>query len=188
MRSQVRWRLCWESELELSDHAELAEFFRSTYGKPFEDNRSWVGARPEFRAIAYDSGGIAAHIGLLRRFIRVGSVDLLVAELGLYGVRPDLERLGIAYSIRVLHPVLDDFGVPFGFGTVRHTMQKYVARLGRNGLAAVLSGISVRSTLRDARLDLPPTRTEDALVVVVPVKRSISDWPAGSIDRNGPGL
>jgi len=29
MCSEVRWKLCWENELELADHVELAEFFRA---------------------------------------------------------------------------------------------------------------------------------------------------------------
>ncbi|EIM30627.1 MULTISPECIES: NodA family N-acyltransferase [Microvirga] len=195
-RSQVRWRLAWENELQLSDHIDLSEFFRKTYGptgafnaKPFEGNRSWAGARPELRAIGYDSGGVAAHMGLLRRFIKVGAADLLVAELGLYAVRPDLEGLGISHAIRAMHPVLQDLGVPFGFGTVRHALQKHVARLGRHGLATIVSGVRVRSTHPDVYLNLQPTRVEDVLVVVLPIGRSISDWPTGTIiDRNGPGL
>ncbi|MGY3461479.1 N-acyltransferase NodA [Bradyrhizobium sp. LM3.4] len=117
-RPPVRWRLCWENELQLADHIELSDFFRKTYGptgafnaQPFEGHRSWAGARPEIRAIGYDDRGVAIHIGALRRFIKVGEVDLLVAELGLYGVRPDLEGLGISHSIRVMYPVLRDLGV-----------------------------------------------------------------------------
>ncbi|MFC0804714.1 NodA family N-acyltransferase [Ensifer sp. P24N7] len=196
MRCEVRWSLCWENELQLSDHIELTEFFRKAYGptgafnaKPFEGSRSWAGARPELRAIAYDSHGIAAHMGLLRRFIKVGEVDQLVAELGLYGVRPDLEGLGISHSIHVMLPVLQELGVPFAFGTVRHALRKHVERFARYGLVTILSGIHVRFTLPEARLDKPPTRTEDALVIVLPVGRSMSDWPAGTtIDRNGPEL
>ncbi|PDT34943.1 MULTISPECIES: NodA family N-acyltransferase [Sinorhizobium] len=196
MGSEVRWKLCWENELQLADHIELAEFFQKTYGptgefnaKPFEGSRSWAGARPELRAIAYDSDGVAAHLGVLRRFIKVGAVDLLVAELGLYGVRRDLERLGISHSIRVMLPTLQELEVPFAFGTVRHALQRHVERLGRHSPVTVLSGLRVQSTLPDARLDKPPTRIEDALVIVLPVGRPISDWPAGTmIERNGPEL
>ncbi|WP_027487439.1 NodA family N-acyltransferase [Allorhizobium undicola] len=196
MRSGVEWRLCWENELELSDHIELTEFFRKTYGptgafnaKPFEGSQSWAGARPELRAIAYDASGVAAHMGLLRRFIKVDGVDLLVAELGLYGVRRDLEGLGISHSIRVMFPTLQELQVPFAFGTVRDQMRKHVEMFGRYSLVNVMSGLSVRSTLPHARIDKPPTRVEDALVIVLPVGRSISDWPAGTmIDRNGPEL
>ncbi|ARQ13185.1 nodulation protein NodA 1 (plasmid) [Rhizobium etli] len=196
MRSQVRWKLCWENELQLADHVELSDFFRKTYGptglfnaKPFEGSRSSAGARPELRAIGYDQSGVAAHMGLLRRFIKVGTVDLLVAELGLYGVRPDLEGLGIGHSIHALSPTLQDLQVPFAFGAVRPELRRHVERFGRRGPVTVLSEIRVRSTLPDARLDKPPTRVEDPLVIVLPVGRPMSDWPTGTmIDRNGPEL
>ncbi|GLS32298.1 nodulation protein A [Mesorhizobium albiziae] len=196
MRSEVRWRLCWENELHLADHVELSDFFRKTYGptgafngKLFEGGRSWARARPEFRAIGYDSRGVAAHMGLLRRFIKVGEVDLLVAELGLYGVRPDLEGLGISHSFRVVYPVLQQLGVPFAFGTVRHALRNHVERFCRDGLATMVSGVRVRSTHPDVYLDLPPTRVEDVLVVVMPIARPMNEWPTGTIiDRNGPEL
>ncbi|QOZ66726.1 NodA family N-acyltransferase [Bradyrhizobium arachidis] len=196
-RAQVQWSLRWESELRLSDHAELAEFFRKSYGptgafnaQPFEGNRSWAGARPEVRVIGYDAHGIAAHVGLLRRFINVGGVDLLVGELGLYAVRPDLEGLGISQAMRVMYPMLQRLGIPFGFGTVRPALEKHMTRLvERQGLATLISGIRVRSTHPDVYPNLSPIRIEDVIVVVFPVGRSISEWPAGTIiDRNGPEL
>ncbi|PZV33464.1 NodA family N-acyltransferase, partial [Mesorhizobium kowhaii] len=172
------------------------DFFRKTYGrtgasnaKPFEGGRSWAGARPEFRAIGYDAHGIAAHIGVLRRFIKVGEVDLLVAELGLYSVRPDLEGFGISFSLGVVYPVLQQLGVPFVFGTVRHAMRNHVERFCRTGLATIVSDARVRSTRPEVYPDLPPTRLEDVLVFVVPIGRSMSEWPSGTlIDRNGPEL
>ncbi len=197
MRSRVRWRVAWENELRLADHIELSDFFRKTYGptgafnaKPFEGHRSWAGARPELRIIGYDEAGVAAHLGALRRFIKVGEVDLLVAELGLYGVRPDLEGLGITHSMRVMYPVLQKLGVPFGFGTVRHALKEHLTRLlARPGLGTIISGVRVKSTLPDVYPNLQPTRIEDVLVLVVPIGQSISDWPTGTaIDRNGPEL
>ncbi|WEX91490.1 NodA family N-acyltransferase (plasmid) [Sinorhizobium garamanticum] len=196
MSSDVQWKLCWENELERSDHSELNEFFNKTYGptgafhtKPFEGGRSWAGARPERRAIGYDSRGIASHMGLLRRFIKVGETDLAVAELGLYGVRPDLERMGIGHSVSALFPTLQELGVPFAFGTVRHAMRSHVERYARTGMLSVLTGVSVRSTLPDFHPYMPPTRTEDLLVLVIPIGRTMSEWPSGTlIERNGPEL
>nr|CDY73162.1 N-acyltransferase [Bradyrhizobium sp. ARR759] len=196
-RPQVRWSRHWENDLQLADHVELAEFFRSSYGptgefnaQPFEGNRSWAGARPELRIIGRDERGVAAHVGLLRRFIRVGEVDLLVAEFGLYAVRPDLEGLGISHSMRVMYPLLHELGVPFGFGTVRPALEKHFTRLlKRQGLATLLSGIRVRSTRREVYSELAPACIEDVIVLVFPVKQSISEWPAGTtIDRNGSEL
>nr|CCC58420.1 N-acyltransferase [Bradyrhizobium sp. ARR341] len=196
-RPRVHWSRHWENDLQLADHVELAEFFRNSYGptgkfnaQPFEGNRSWAGARPEIRIIGRDERGVAAHVGLLRRFIRVGGVDLLVAEFGLYAVRPDLEGLGISHSMRVMYPVLHELGVPFGFGTVRPELEKHFTRmLKRQGLATLLSGIRVRSTRREVYSELPPACIEDVIVLVFPVQRSISEWPAGTtIDRNGSEL
>ncbi|PDT18984.1 nodulation N-acyltransferase NodA [Rhizobium hidalgonense] len=195
MSPQVRWKVCWENELELSDHTELADFFRKTYGPtgaynalPFEGARSWSGARPELRVIGYDAHGVAAHMGLLRRFVRVGEVDLLVCELGLWGVRPDLEGYGIN-SMRIVYPVLQQLGVRFAFGGVRQALRNLVLRLCRNGLATVLEGVRVRSTLADVYLNLPATRCENVILVVFPIGCSMSDWPSGTlIERNGPEL
>ncbi|MDF0584962.1 NodA family N-acyltransferase [Bradyrhizobium yuanmingense] len=196
-RAQVQWSRRWESELGLTDHAELSEFFRKSYGptgafnaQPFQGSRSWAGARPEVRVIGRDARGVAAHVGALRRFIKVGGVDLLVAELGLYAVRPDLEGLGISHAMRVMYPILQDLGVPFGFGTVRSALEKHMTRLvERQGLATLMHGIRVRSTQPDVYPNLSPTRIEDVVVVVFPIGSSISEWPAGTvIDRNGPEL
>nr|CAD43942.1 acyltransferase [Cupriavidus taiwanensis LMG 19424] len=193
---KVQWKLRWENDLELSDHLELAEFFKATYGptgpfnaKPFSGGRSWAGARLELRAIAYDSQGIAAHMGALRRFIKVNSADVLVAELGLYGVRPDLEGFGISHSIRAMYPVLQELRIPFAFGTVRHELKTHFSRLCRHGLGTIIEGIRVRSTLSNVHLDLPSTRVEDVLVVVMPINSSLQEWPSGeTIERNGPEL
>ncbi|GLR46193.1 nodulation protein A [Mesorhizobium amorphae] len=181
--------------MQLADHVELAEFFRKTYAptgafdvNSFEGSRSWAGARPELRAIAYDTEGVAAHMGLLRRFIKMGAADVLVAELGLYGVRPDLERTGVSHSIRVMLPTLQGLNVPFAFGTVRSALQRHVERLVRHSPVRVSRG-RVRSTLPEARLDMPPTRIDDVLVIVLPIALSMCDWPTGEIiERNGPGL
>lgn len=52
-----------------------------------------------------------------------------------------------------------------------------------------MSGIRVRSTHADVYPNLLPVRIEDVLVVVFPLGRPISEWPAGTIiDRNGPEL
>ncbi|MGY4473495.1 NodA family N-acyltransferase [Bradyrhizobium sp. USDA 3364] len=196
-RTQVHWSVRWESELRLTEHAELAEFFRKSYGptgafnaQPFEGNRSWAGARPEVRVIGRDAHGVAAHVGLLRRFIKIGAVDLLVAELGLYAVRPDLEGLGISHAMRVMYPKLHELGVPFGFGTVRPALEKHLTRLvQRQGLATLMSGLRVRSTHPDVYPNLSPIRIDEVIVVVFPVQSAISEWPAGAmIDRNGPEL
>lgn len=128
-------------------------------------------------------------MGVLRRFIKVGETDLLVAELGLYAVRPDLERMGIAHSVGALTPTLRELGVPFAFGTVRHAMRNHVERYCQNGMASILTGVRVRSSIAEVNPDLPSTRTEEPLVVIFPVGRPLNEWPPGTlIERNGSEL
>ncbi len=152
MKTHIRWKTYWEHELVPGDQAELAEFFRNTYGavgawntKHFEGSRSWAGARPELRIVGYDECGVVAHFGVLRHFIRFGTVDQLVAEVGLYAVRPDLQQSGVGYHVglNVLYLTLLDLKVPFGFGTVRDELREHVERTGR---ATIVSGVQVRST------------------------------------------
>lgn len=194
MIAELQWKTCWEHQLEPGDHAQLADFFRVTYGavgawnaRHFEGSRSWAGARPELRIIGYDGRGVAVHYGVLRRFIRVGTVDQLVAEIGLYAIRADLQGWGgwgIGYQsgFKILYPTLKSLKVPFGFGTVRTAMRDHVARIGRGGVK-IASEISVRSAALGSDAE---TCVEDVLVVVVPVERPVDEWPAGAfIDRNG---
>nr|WP_084540113.1 NodA family N-acyltransferase [Azorhizobium doebereinerae] len=191
-----KWSLRWESDLDLTDHSNLAEFFRRVYGPtgsanalPFEGVRSWAGARPELRAIAYDASGVAAHMGVLRRFIRVGEVDLLVAELGLYGVRRDLEGLGIGHSVAALTPTLHKLGVPFAFGTFRPELKAHFQRFCRGGAGELLENMKIKSTLANVYPGYQPTRVEDVLVVVLPIRASIEEWPSSQMmNRNGPEL
>ncbi|AZO34094.1 MAG: hypothetical protein EOS76_06010 [Mesorhizobium sp.] len=90
--------------------------------------------------------GVAAHLDLLRRFLTAGEVDFLVGELGLYTVHPDLERLGMSHSIRVMRPVLQQFGIPFAFGTVRHAPRNHLERFCTDG---VVPGVCVATHDRD---------------------------------------
>ncbi len=193
MKTQIQWKTYWENQLEPGDHAELAEFFRNTYGavgawnvKHFKGSRSWAGARPELRIIGHDERGVAAHFGVLRRFIRLGTIDQLVAEVGLYAVRPDLQRSGIGYQsgINVMIPTLLDLKVPFGFGTVRQELREHVEKA--SAALMIVSGVRVRST---NLWDKSKTCVEDLLVLVIPLERAVDEWPAGElIDRNGPEL
>jgi len=197
-RPPLHWKTYWENELRPDDHAQLAEFFRVVYGaenrsnaRIFEGNRSWAGARPELRIIGYDARGVAAHYGVLRRFIRLGTVDQFVAEVGLYAVRSDLEGSGISRhaAMNVVYPTLRMLKVPFGFGTVRHELRRHLERMGRHGHGRVLSGMRVRSTAPQVAFETPQMRVEDVLVAVIPIECSMDDWPAGTlIDRNGPEL
>ncbi|WP_043879623.1 NodA family N-acyltransferase [Azorhizobium caulinodans] len=196
MISKVTWRVAWESDLTNGDHAELSDFFKSVYGAtgafnalPFAGGRSWAGARPELRGIAYDESGVAAHMGVLRRFIKVGGEQIAVAELGLYGVRRDLEGLGIGHSTLAMLPVLKALGVPFAFGCFRNELRIHFQRFCRNGKGAIVDNVNIKSTQPDIYPDLPPTKIEKKAAVILPLTETLDRWPEGvDIERNGPEL
>jgi nodulation protein A len=189
MKSQVQWKTYWEHELKPSDHAELAEYFRTLYGEAnawaFEGNRSFAlgGARPEFRIIGYDDKGVAAHTGVLRRFLRVGTVDQLVADCGLLGVRPDLQRSRVSYDLLVaVRSAVMELKVPFAFGAMREELRRLVLRAN----ATILPDVQVRAT---SQWDPAEMVIEDHFVYIDPIMQPVEEWPPGKlIDRNGPPL
>lgn len=187
----VKVRKYWENELSESDHAELAEFLRSTYGAlgnwnadQFPGNRSWAGARPELRLIGYDEHGVVVHMGLLRRMVRIGEVDQLICDMGLYAVRPDAQRSGIGTAgFQEIYPTLHELKVPFGFGTVRFGIREHFEPFTKVSSMTLMDGVRVRSA--DEK-EFTRTCIEEHLVVLLPIEQDITQWPTGEIiDRNG---
>jgi nodulation protein A len=191
MRSPlIDWQVSWERDVTADEHVELAAFIRATHGAAgspyaelFEGRRSWPGVRPELRVIGRDAAGCAAHVGMLRRFVRVGEVDQLVAEIGMVAVRPDLQKTGVGLEAahRML-AVLRDLGAPYAFGTAREEVLRFYRAAG----SYVLPGVRLRTfdSLRPWTL-----HTSDDRVLITPIAAAVEDWPAGDIvDRNGQEL
>lgn len=102
----VSWASWREGELDPAAHGRIASMLRAAfpaYANAFPGRRSWSGARPELRVVAHDPVGVAAHAGVLRRFIQVvdgdRAVEQLVAHVGLVAVRPDLQGSGIGRQL-----------------------------------------------------------------------------------------
>ncbi|QKC66316.1 hypothetical protein EFV37_31730 [Mesorhizobium loti] len=121
------------NDLQVGGHVELSAFFRKAYGRQgLSGGCSWAGAGPKVRAIGSDVHGVAAYLDLLRRFSTVGEVNFLVSERGLSRVHPDLERLGMSHSIRVMRPTPQQLGIAFAFGTARYPLRNHIERLCRD--------------------------------------------------------
>ncbi|RFB83347.1 adenylyl-sulfate kinase [Rhizobium leguminosarum bv. trifolii] len=69
MRSELRWKLCWENELDIIDHVDPPEFFRKAYGptgvfntKLFSGSQSWArrADNVHWQATGFDKGARAA--------------------------------------------------------------------------------------------------------------------------------
>lgn len=64
-------------------------------------------------------------------------------------MHPDLERLGMSRSIRVMRPVLQQRGIPFAFGMVRHPLRNHLERFCRDGQTTIVPGVRIATHDRD---------------------------------------
>jgi nodulation protein A len=188
MGAQVRWELRWEGSFAPAEHDTMADLLGLALGQVrpadadiFVGGRSWAGARPELRLLAHDELGLAAHIGVLRRNLRIGATDVAVADLGLFAVRPDSQRRKLGSELLAeLQKVLLDLGVPFGFLNCRPDLIDFYSR---NGWRLLPAEVSLRHVHPGDPLQV---LTIGGPVFVLPVAADLDSWPAGEIiDRNG---
>src|SRR5690349_24043204 len=104
----VSWARTWEDDLGGDDHAALGALLARCFPRsftPFGPGRSWSSARPELRLVGSVGGRPVAHVALLRRFLQVGSgvddVPVLVGDVGLVAVDPDVRGTGLGAALLV---------------------------------------------------------------------------------------
>lgn len=181
--SELHWALRWEADLAEDDHAALhALLVRGFDALPgaFGDGRSWSSARPEGRIVGYGEEGPVAHLGFLRRTLRVEEDDaaLLAADAGLVCVDPPLQGSGVGR--RLLEQTAAAFrrlAVPFGFLTCGPGAVPFYEAGGWRQLP----GQVTRMIDKDGR---PERYTGPAMLL--PVTSTIDDWPHGrTVVRDG---
>jgi len=176
------WRLRWEADLSRDEHDAVAALLSRIYpdhAATFAEGRSWSGARPEGRVIGYSEDRPVAHLGFLRRMLRINDdSSLLVGDVGLVGVDPSLHRSGI--GLRLLEEVsisFHDLALPFGFLTCRPDVVRFYERAGWRELP----GQVTRMIDNDLQLE---TYTGPALALSV--RAPLSEWPSGhTVIRDG---
>ncbi|WEO77033.1 GNAT family N-acetyltransferase [Cryobacterium sp. SO2] len=178
----IEWTLCWEADLSAEHHTALAALFARYYPNDhatFTGARSWMGARPEARVIGFDDGRPVAHLGFVRRMLRLESGgSQLVGDVGLVGVDPDYQGTGLGRRLLAeAAAALGSQGLPFGFLTCAPAVVGFYATGGwQQALGQVTRMIDTE--LR------PETYTGPALVL--PVTAPFSAWPTGqTIIRDG---
>lgn len=176
------WRLRWEADLSRDEHDALAGLLSGIYPDHYDtfvDGRSWSGARPEGRVIGYAEGRPVAHLGFLRRMLRINETSaVLVGDVGLVGVRPSSHGSGIGFRLlKEASTRFHDLALPFGFLTCRPGVVPFYERGGWTELPGQVT--------RMIDNDLQP-ETYVGPALVLPVRARLSEWPSGqTVIRDG---
>jgi nodulation protein A len=184
----VSWTSRREGELGPDEHSRIASMLRAAFpdaASAFSGRRSWSGARPELRVLAHDRAGVAAHAGVLRRFIQVvdggRAVEQVVAVVGLVAVRPDLQGSGIGKQLGShLADSLHELAVPFGLLGCSEKVAGYYRAVGWHHLPPT------RSVYCPLDIHDPSRVVEDSEGwMVLPVTEPLARWPTGDLLWNG---
>jgi nodulation protein A len=180
--ADIRWTLRWEADLTAQEHTALAALFGRYYPRDhatFTGARSWMGARPEARVIGYDGDRPVAHLGFVRRMLRLeDGGSQLVGDVGLVGVDPDYQGTGLGGRLLTeAAAALGRLGLPFGFLTCAPGVVGFYATGGWRPVPGLVTRMIDTEHRRQ-------TFTGPALVL--PVTASFADWPAGqTVIRDG---
>ena len=180
--ADIEWTLCWEADLSTADHTALAILFARYYPEEqatFTGARSWMSARPEARVIGYDEGRPVAHIGFVRRMLRVQSGgSLQVGDVGLVGVDPDYQGTGLGRRLLAETTArLTELSLPFGFLTCATSVVPFYEKGGWRQAGGQVT--------RMLGLDHSPEEYTGP-AMVLPVTAPFREWPAGqTVIRDG---
>ena len=179
--AEPSWASAWEDDLTADEHRRVCALLSAAFPRStdFTGTRSWSSGRPELRLVAWRDGVAVAHIGVLRRFLRVPErdVSVLVGDVGLVAVTPQAQGAGLgAELLRRCDGVLRGLDVPFGFLTCGEHVTPFYERCGW-----VRASGGTRMIRADGRVQV-----YGGASMVRPVHATLADWPAGClVDRNG---
>ncbi|MEV8636622.1 GNAT family N-acetyltransferase [Streptosporangium sp. NPDC051023] len=182
----LSWTLTWENDISDEWHEALTGMLARAYPRSaelFRERRSWSGARPEARVVGSVDDRPVAHLGLLRRFLRVPETgaSLLVGDVGLVAVDPDFQGTGVGRELLgQTTRALTDLGLPFGFLTCRPALVPFY----RSGGWQLVDGQVTRMIHNDHH-----SWVYHGPGMALPVHAPMSDWPReDTVDRNGLGV
>jgi nodulation protein A len=177
--ADLSWAWAWEDDLGDDDHAALGALLARCFPRsrtPFGLGRSWSSARPELRLVARSARRPLAHLAVLRRFLQVGEVAVVVGDVGLVAVDPDVQGSGLGAELLVRgRERLAALELPFGYLTCGGHVAGFYASAGW----APVPG-PTRMVRADGRVQV-----YGGVLMVLPVRRGIDEWPVGRVDRNG---
>jgi nodulation protein A len=177
--ADLSWEWTWEDDLTAGDHEVLGVLLARCFPRsftPFGPGRSWSSARPELRLVGRVAGRPVAHVAVLRRVLQVGGAAVIVGDVGLVAVDPDVQgrRAGAALLSRC-RDRLHDLDLPFGFLTCGEHVAGFYAAGGWTRVPG-----PTRMVRADGRVQV-----YGGVSMVLPVRRGIEAWPVGQVERNG---
>lgn len=181
--SGIVWKLQWEADLAPVVHGSLHELLTDVYpdhAQSFRGGRSWSGARPEGRVVGYADNRPIAHLGFIRRTLRLeGSDDtLFVGDVGLVGVAPDLRQRGVGLELLAeTTMVFRLLRLPWGLLTCREEVMPFYERGGWHRMP----GQATRKIDNDGEPEL-----DVGSAMVLPLGGSLDGWPhQATVVRDG---
>jgi nodulation protein A len=172
----------WEDDVTAGEHSRLAALLTQAFPRSradFSGTRSWSSGRPELRLVAWGAGRAVAHLGVLRRFLRVPERDasVLVGDVGLVAVAPRAQGTGLGRELLDRgDAVLRGLDVPFGYLTCGEHVAPFYERCG---------WVRVSGGTRMVRAD-GRVQVYGGASMVREVRASLPEWPHGClVDRNG---
>lgn len=136
---------------------------------------SWRGSVPEFRLVGLDrQGQVRAHLGCGRRAARVGAVPVSLLGIGAVAVHPQVQGQGVG---RALFAALRQQAVAqrwadFGLLECREPVAGFYRRAGL---------CRVAQPCRSRHHDSGAWQTWHGPVMVLPLCRPVTQWPAGGV-------
>jgi nodulation protein A len=174
--------VAWEDDLTDDEHSWLARLLGEAFPHSradFSGTRSWSSGRPELRVVAWCDDRPVAHLGVLRRFLRVAERDasVLVGDVGLVAVAAEERGTGLGRELlRRGDAVLRGLDVPFGYLTCGEHVAPFYERCGW----VPVSG-GTRMIRADGRVQV-----YGGASMVRQVHAPLAEWPDGClVDRNG---
>jgi GNAT superfamily N-acetyltransferase len=122
---------------------------------------------------------LVAHAGFRRRVIAVGDHDVAVGGTGGVLVREHARRGGLGGRLmsHLAGAMRSTGGIEYGYLGCRPEVVPFYASSGWHRVTATERSRS--------RLDGTVVVTTDYPILILPVIRAVSDWPAGAIDLRG---
>jgi aminoglycoside 2'-N-acetyltransferase I len=174
--------LRWTTELTPDDYADLASLFDSEYVDewgPWNPKRGYGFARGELHALARLDGQLLGYAASARRFVGVGSDELVIAGTGGVLTRKDARGAGVGNAVLSALQSASRGCAPadFGFLGCREEVVPFYESCGYVRIHSLVLDVSPRDAMTLARSHGP--------TMICGGVRSVDDWPEGAIDLRG---